>query len=113
VETLTLQTLYVLFYIEHGTRQVYFAGCTAHPSGDWTTQQARQMTLELEERELPMKYLIRDHDTKFTQSFDTAFEAAGIEIVDIPYQAPKCQCASRTMGTLSAPGMPGSFDRSE
>jgi hypothetical protein len=31
VETLTLQTLYVLFFIEHGTRQVHFAGCTAHP----------------------------------------------------------------------------------
>jgi hypothetical protein len=40
VETLTLQTLYVLFCIEHGTRQVYFAGCTAHPNQKWVTQQA-------------------------------------------------------------------------
>jgi putative transposase len=46
------------------------------------------MIWELEERDLPMKYLIRDHDTKFTRSFDTVFEAAGIQIVNIPYQAP-------------------------
>jgi putative transposase len=90
VETLTLQTLYCLFFIEHGTRQVYFAGCTAHPNNAWVTQQARQMTWEFEDRELPMKYLIRDHDTKFTQSFDTVFEAAGIEIVNIPYCAGIC-----------------------
>jgi putative transposase len=88
VETLTLQTLYCLFFIEHGTRQVYFPGCTAHPDRNWVTQQARQMTWELEDREPPMQYLIRDHDTKFTQSFDTVFEASGIEIVNIPYQAP-------------------------
>jgi putative transposase len=80
--------LYCLFFIEHGTRQVYFAGCTAHPDNARVTQQARQMTWEFEDRELPMKYRIRDHDTKFTQSFDTVFEAAGIEIVNIPYQAP-------------------------
>jgi putative transposase len=64
---------------------VYFAGCAAHPD---STQQARQMTWELEDRDPPMKYLIRAHDTRFTQSFDTVFEAAGIEIVNIPYQAP-------------------------
>lgn len=49
VETLGLQTLYVLFWIEHGSRQVHLAGCTAHPSGDWTTQQARHMTWELQD----------------------------------------------------------------
>jgi putative transposase len=94
VETLTLQTLYVLFFIEHGTRQVYVSGCTAHPNPNWVTQQARHMTWELEEREPPMKYLIRDHDTKFTHSFDTVFEASGIEIVDIPYQAPNANAVA-------------------
>ncbi len=88
VETLTLHTMYALFFIEHGTRRVYVAGCTAHPSRDWVTQQARQMTWELENRDPAMRYLIHDHDTKFTHSFDTAFEAAGIEIVNIPYHAP-------------------------
>lgn len=88
VETLTLQTLYILFFIEHGTRRVYLAGCTAHPDSAWVSQQARQMTWELHDRDLPMRYLIHDHDTKFTGLFDTVFEAEGIEIVDIPFEAP-------------------------
>lgn len=32
VETVWLQTLYVLFFIELGTRRVYLAGVTAHPT---------------------------------------------------------------------------------
>jgi transposase InsO family protein len=99
VETLGLQTLYVLFFIEHGTRQVHLAGCTAHPTGEWVTQQARQMTWELQDRELPMRYLIRDHDTKFTTAFDTVFEVEGIEIVDIPYRAPNAH-AERWVRTV-------------
>jgi putative transposase len=86
IETLTLQTLYCLFFIEHGTRQVHFAGCTAYPDRAWVTQQARQMMRAFEGRALPMRHLIHDHDTKFTESFDTVFEAEGIEIVNIPYQ---------------------------
>jgi transposase InsO family protein len=66
---------------------MHLAGCTAHPTGEWVTQQTRQMTWELQDRALPMRYLIRDHDTKFTAAFDTIFEADGIEIVDIPYRA--------------------------
>ena len=88
VETLTLQSLYVLFFIEHATRRVYLAGCTAHPDAAWVSQQARQMTWELHDRDLPMRYLIHDHDTKFTGLFDTVFESEGIEIVNIPFEAP-------------------------
>jgi hypothetical protein len=43
IETLFLQTVYVFFFIEVGTHRVHFAGCTAHPSGAWVTQQARQL----------------------------------------------------------------------
>jgi len=88
VETLTLQSFYVLFFIEHATRRVYLAGCTAHPDAAWVSQQARQMTQELHDRELPMLYLIHDHDTKFTGLFDTVFESEGIEIINIPFEAP-------------------------
>jgi putative transposase len=88
VETLTLQTLYVLFFLEHGTRRGHLAGCTTHPTGAWVTQQARQMTWALQDRELPMRYLIHDHDTKFTAAFDTVFESEGVELVDIPYYVP-------------------------
>lgn len=88
VETLPLQTLYVLFFVEHATRRVYLAGCTAHPDAAWVAQQARQMTWELHDRDVPMRYLIHDHDTKFTGMFDTVFESEGIEIVNIPFEAP-------------------------
>lgn len=88
VETLTLKTLYVLFFIEHATRRVYLAGCTAHPDTAWVTQQARQITWELAEREPSIRYLIHDNDRKFTESFDRVFQSEEIEIIHTPFQAP-------------------------
>ena len=85
---LTVETLYVLFFIEHATRRVHLAGCTAHPDAVWVAQQARQMTWDLHDRDVPMRYLIHDHDTKFTGMFDAVFESEGIEIVNIPCEAP-------------------------
>ena len=46
VETLWLQRLYVLFFIELGSRRVHLAGCTAHPSAPWVIQCARQLNLD-------------------------------------------------------------------
>jgi len=92
VETLRLRTVYILFFIELGTRRVHFAGCTAHPDQAWVTQQARQLTWKLQDRPpdvKPMRFLIHDRDTKFTRSFDRIFLSEGIEIVLTPYRAPK------------------------
>jgi len=89
VETVTLQTLYVLFFIELGTRRVRLAGITANPDSAWITQQARQVVWELGETAPPMRFLIHDHDTKFTATFDQVFESEGMEIVLTPYRAPK------------------------
>ena len=49
VETVTLQTIYVLFFIEIGSRRVELAGCTTAPDNAWVTQQARQLTWTLSE----------------------------------------------------------------
>ena len=89
VETGWLKTLYVFFFIELGSRRVHFAGCTAHPTAEWVTQQARQLTWTLQDEQTSMLDLIRDRAAKFTASFDRVFAAEGIEIVRTPYRAPK------------------------
>jgi putative transposase len=89
VETAWLKTLYVFFFIELASRRVHFAGCTAHPTAAWVTQQARQLTWTLHDEKLPIRFLIRDRDTKYTTSFDTVFAAEGVEIIRTPYRAPK------------------------
>ena len=50
VETVWLQRLYVLFFIELGSRRVHFAGCTPRPSSQWVTQHARQLAWTFPER---------------------------------------------------------------
>jgi putative transposase len=88
VETLFLQTIYVLVFIEIGRRRVHFAGCTAHPNGAWVEQQARQIMWELTDREPNIRFLIRDNDKKFTDAFDTIFRSEGIDVIPTPVRAP-------------------------
>ena len=90
VETITLKTLYVLFFIELGTRRVRIAGCTAHPDGDWVAQQARNLVWELDENEENrMRFLIHDRDRKFCSEFNRVFASEGLEIVLTPPRAPR------------------------
>lgn len=98
VETVGFATLYVLFFIEHATRRVYLACCTAHPHEAWVVQQARQMTWALEGREMPIHYLIHDHDTKFTTAFDTVFASSRVEIIPPPFQAPNANALAERWG---------------
>src|SRR5918999_3683726 len=51
VETVRLQTVFVLFFIEVQTRRVFVVGCTEHPTAAWVTQQARHLTWPLDEDE--------------------------------------------------------------
>ena len=64
-ETLFMTTLHGLFFLEIGTRRVHLAGCTAHPTAAWVTQQARQLAWTLQEADAAPRYLIPDRDAKF------------------------------------------------
>ena len=75
VDTVRLHRLYVLFFIEHGSRKVHVAGVTASPTGPWVTQQARHLAWTIGEWTIPAKWLIRDRDTKFTTTFDEVFRS--------------------------------------
>ena len=83
------QRLYVLFFIEIASRRVHLAGCTSQPNGEWVTQQARQVAWTVAERADPVRFLIRDHDRKFTDSFDAVFQTQGARIIRTPIQVPE------------------------
>ena len=87
-ETLFLKTLHILFFIELGTRRVHLAGCTAHPTAAWVTQQARNLVWTIREADTAPRFLIHDRDAKFPPAFDTVFASEGIAIARTPYRAP-------------------------
>jgi putative transposase len=101
VDTVLLKRLYVLFFIELDTRRVYVMGITAHPTGSWTVQQARNLSVVLANRAHPVRFLIRDHDAKFTSSFDEVFRSEDIRTICTPIRAPRANAfAERFVGTI-------------
>jgi len=88
VETAWLKTVYVLFFIELGSRRVHLAGCTTNPTNAWVTQQARQLSCKIQDSSLPVRFLIHDRDTKFPVAFDTVFRSEDVTIIRTPVRAP-------------------------
>ena len=64
-------------------------------------QQARNLALSLGERSGEIRFLIRDHGSNFTSSFDAVFGATGTTIVRTAVQAPRMNATcERLVGTL-------------
>jgi putative transposase len=101
VESLFVRRYYALFFIVHGSRRVWLAGCTANPTGVWVTQQARNLGLEFSDQ--GVRFLIRDRDSKYSGPFDEVFRSEGIRIVKTPVRAPKANAiAERFVRTVRA-----------
>ena len=88
IDTVWLQTSYVLFFLELGSRRIHFAGVTSNPNQTWITQQARQLVWELYNRVRCLQFLIHDNDCSFSKVFDAVFESEGLYIIRTPFQAP-------------------------
>jgi putative transposase len=82
IDLLDLRRVYALVFLEHGARRLRIAGVTAHPTGPWAVQQARNLAAQLGVRVDSLRFLIRDRDGKYTGSFDGVFAADDIEVVN-------------------------------
>jgi putative transposase len=75
----------------------------ANPDGGWVTQQARNLLLVLGERGRQLRFLVRDHDAKFSRSFDDVFCSEGAQVLMTPVLAPKANAhAERWVRTVGA-----------
>ena len=89
IDTVLLRRLYVLFYLELATRRVIWFGVTDRPDAAWVTQQARNLSWELEDIGVKARFLIHDHDRKYGGGSDGVFQAGGVKVIRTPIAAPR------------------------
>jgi putative transposase len=96
-----LRRYYVLFFIHIPTRQVFFAGVTANPTGAWTTQAARNLFLRHADRLAGSRALVRDRGSQFIDAFDEIFRSEGLKILKSPVRTPVANAfAERWIGSI-------------
>jgi putative transposase len=101
IDTALGKRLYALVFLEHGTRRLHIAGVTEHPTPEWTTQQARNLTAQFGTHSF--RFLLRDRDGKYSSAFDAVFQADDMDILTSAPQAPRmnahCERVIRTLRT--------------
>lgn len=93
VQTLTFKTLYVLFFIEHGRRQLVQFNVTQHPTVAWVWQQLRNGTPEGRQP----RHLVHDRDGVYGPDFDARLRRLGIHGILTPVMAPKANAIAERM----------------
>jgi transposase InsO family protein len=95
LETAFLHSIVVLFFLEVRTRRVHLGGCTAHPTGAWVAQQARNLAWHLQDGNLAATILLHDRDSRFTAAFDRVFACEGLTVVlTVVRTPPRCPWAN-------------------
>src|SRR5664280_899935 len=103
VVTAWLRTLYVLVFIELGSRRISLSPSTAHPDSAWVTQQARNLAMNLDGRSPAIRFLIRDRDAKFSGPFDAVLRSEGMRVIRTPVRTPNANAyAERVIETMRA-----------
>lgn len=101
LDTVALERLYALVFIEHSTRRLHLVGVTVHPTAQWAVQQARNLAMTVGCRMDSLRFLLRDRDAKYTNAFDAVFQADDVQILLSPPQTPRANAIwERAVGTL-------------
>lgn len=88
VDTIFFKRLYVLFFLHLATRRVVAAISTAEPNDAWVAQPARNLSMQLQDEGLELKFVIHDRDRKYSRAFDAVLAADGAEVIVTPLLAP-------------------------
>jgi transposase InsO family protein len=110
VDTVWLRRLYVLAFLSVGSRRLEYFACTSKPDTAWMLQQARNLLMHLDDRDLPVRFLIHDRDAKFPRAFDALLASENIKVIRTPVRAPnanahmerwvgsvRCECLDRLL----------------
>jgi putative transposase len=101
VDTVFLRRLYVLAFISIGSRRVEYVAITSKPDTPWMLQQARNLLMELDDRDQQMRFLLHDRDAKFPRAFDVLLESDGVNVIHTPIRAPNANAhMERWVGTV-------------
>jgi putative transposase len=96
VQTLTFQTLYVIFFISHRSRQLVHFEVTAHPTAAWVWRQL----IEATPWDRKPRYLIHDRDRVWGADFGQRASGLAIKSLRTPIRAPRANSiAERWVGT--------------
>lgn len=96
-----IRQAYVLAFLHVNSRRVICSPATPKPDDRWVAAQAQSMLEQARESSLPVRYLVRDQDFKYSKGFDEAFAEAGVAVEPKAPRAPDQNAfAKRWIGSL-------------